>query len=137
MKTFRYCIAAIFSIIVLNAFWGCAHYTAANSSTDASSYPKILESAKKNKRYIIMQSGINIYTMTSIQLDQAKKQMTVTLDKVDSLRLANFKNPGMRQSQQNDSQREIHVLMKDSTSYTLDEPHTIPLERVAKVETLK
>jgi hypothetical protein len=82
-----------------------------------------------------MQSGINIYTVTSVDLDQAKKQMTVTLDKVDSLRLVNFKNSVSQQNQQNDSKKEIHIYMKDSTSYTLDEPHTIPLERIAKVET--
>ncbi|MGI8636452.1 MAG: hypothetical protein ACR2KZ_13730 [Segetibacter sp.] len=134
MKAFKHFIATIFLIFVITVFWGCSHYT--NPATDAASYPAILERAKKNKRYFIMQSGINLYTVNSIDLDQAKKQMTVTLDKADSLRLVYFRNPGIRQNQQQGLANEIHLYMKDSTSYTLDEPHTIPLERVAKVETL-
>lgn len=131
MKTFHNSTTAIFTAIILIAFWGCSHYIAANPATDVSSYPSLLERAKKAKKYFIMQSGINIYTVTSVDLDQAKKQMTVTLDKVDSVRLVHFKNPSVRENKQ----KEIFLLMKDSTSYTLDEPHTIPLERVAKVET--
>ena len=134
MKAFRHFITAILFIFVLTAFCACSHYT--NPAADAASYPRILERAKKNKRYFIMQSGINLYTVTSIDLDRAKKQMTVTLDKADSLRLVHFKNPSSRQNQQQGQANEIHVYMKDSTSYTLDEPHTIPLTKVAKVETL-
>jgi len=133
MKASTHCITTIFFIFVLAAFWGCSHL--ANPSTDAASYPRILEKAKNNKRYFIMQSGINLYSVTSIDLDRTKKQMTVTLDKADSLRLVHFKNPGTQQNQQQSVANEIHIYMKDSTSYTLDEPHTIPLERIAKVET--
>jgi hypothetical protein len=134
MKTFSYCIATIFCFFALNLFCGCNHYSTANPATDVSTYPKILERSKKDKRYFIMQSGVNLYTITSVDLDQAKKQITVTLDKVDSLRLVHFKNPAARQNQQNGLGHETHVYMKDSTSYTLDEPHTIPTEKIARIE---
>lgn len=85
-----------------------------------------------------MQSGINIYHVNSVDLDKAKKQLTVTLDKVDSLRLVYFKNPALRTSGQSTANaatnHEIHMYMKDSTSYTLDEPHTLPVNNVARVE---
>ncbi|GEO07690.1 hypothetical protein [Segetibacter aerophilus] len=139
MKYSRFYIATIFAAFILFAFWGCtsAGYNS-GPVTDASSYPRIIERAQKNKRYFIMQSGINFYTVTSVDVDKAKKQLTVTLDKVDSLRLVYFKNPTSRagQTQRTGTSHEIHMYMKDSTSYTLDEPHTLPLNNVARVELL-
>lgn len=136
MKTYQYLFAAAFMSLMLTIF-SCSPYSAANPAIDNTSYARIIERAKKDKRYFIMQSGINVYTITSVDLDKAKKQMTVTLDKVDSLRLSHFKNPGTQpgqQNPQNGSKHEIFLLMKDSTSYTLDEPHTIPVERIARIE---
>jgi hypothetical protein len=138
MKHSGFFIPGILAAIVLFAFWACASSNFHSKPvTDTSSYPSIIERAKKNKRYFIMQSGINVYNVTSVDLDKAKKQLTVTLDKVDSLRLVYFKNPGLKQGQTQravDATHEIHMYMKDSTSYTLDEPHTLLLNNVARVE---
>jgi hypothetical protein len=140
MKTCTYCCyIIIFAFIASFAIMGCSnHNLVARPVTSASAYPSAIEKAQKDKRYFIMQSGINIYTITSVDLDKAKQQMTVTLDKVDALRLANFKNPATTRSKaiksEQASQSEIHLFMRDSTSYTLDEPHTIPLNNIARVE---
>ena len=140
MKTSSRYTPALFTCIFLFVFSSCANqYSQSKSVTETSAYPKTLERAMKNKRYFVMHSGINLYTVTSIDLDRPKQQMTVTLDKVDSLHLAYFKNPAIRSDKTRESpslKPEIHVYMKDSTSYTLDEPHTIPVERVARIELL-
>ena len=139
MKTYRFCCAAFFAFILSCALFACSNtYTASKPVTEASKFPAAIEKAKKRHRYFIMQSGLNLYTVTSVDLDQAKQHMTVTLDKVDSLRLENTANAaGKRYKPQKGEpspSSKIYLYMKDSTSYTLDEPHTIPLERVDRVE---
>ncbi|MCW3110361.1 MAG: hypothetical protein JWQ09_4867, partial [Segetibacter sp.] len=79
MKTSRYFHATIIAFIFSFAFGGCTNdYFKTKPVTPVSAYPKAIEKAKKDKRYFIMQSGINIYTITSVDLDNAKQQMTVT-----------------------------------------------------------
>lgn len=89
----------------------------------------------KNKRYFVLQSGTNLYTVTSVDVHKRKKEVTVTLDKVDTLHLAFFKNPELRKGNPA-AKPQINVFMKDSTTYTMDEPHTIPVERIARIEML-
>lgn len=88
-----------------------------------------------------MYSGINVYSVVSVQVDKLKEHMTVQLDKVDSARLTNNimadtvgSNSGKGKPLTNST---IHLYTKDSTSYTLDEPHTIALANVAKIEIQK
>lgn len=81
---------------------------------------------------MVLHSGINVYSINAVQLDRAKKQATVQLDKVDSTYLVSSgtavgtggtaRHPAM------------HLYTSDSTSYTLDEPHTIMLEKIARIE---
>jgi hypothetical protein len=138
MKISPLFVPAIFTVVFAFLLYGCTNQLAGEKSvTNTSAFPTMLERAMKNKRYFIMQSGVNIYTVTSIDLDKRKQQMTVTLDRADSLRVVYFKNPTLTTNQTAGSQaqmHEIHVYMKDSTSYTLDEPHTIPIERVSRIE---
>ncbi|MDQ6813632.1 MAG: hypothetical protein M3040_07850 [Bacteroidota bacterium] len=138
MKTFRLYHAMIFATIFFSALWACSNQISQSKTISQSNeYPATLEKAMKNKRYFLMQSGINLYTVTSLDLDKAKKQMTVTLDKVDSLHLAQFKNAALRSNKRNEGasmQPQINVYLKDSTSYTLDEPHTISVNNVARIE---
>ena len=140
MKTSRLYATTILTFSFLFILWSCSNqYSQSKNISKASVYPAALERAMKNKRYFVMKSGINLYTVTSIDLDKAKQQMTVTLDKLDSLHLAYFNNPQIRSNanaQGKPLQPEIHVYMKDSISYTLDEPHTIPVEKVARIELL-
>ena len=142
MKTYPFYSVAIFAFILSLALPGCSnHYSNAKTVTSRSEYPGIIERAKKDQRYFILQSGINVYNITSVDLDKAKKEMTVTLDKVDSSRLVNVKNTATDGNQikkgEDAVSSKIYLYMKDSTSYTFDEPHTIPLDKVSRVALLE
>lgn len=80
---------------------------------------------------MILHSGINIYSMTSAEIDKTKQQLTVQLDKVDSLYLI---VNGRQHVPKKAEPHKMHMYMSDSTSYTLDEPHTIFLNKVARIE---
>ena len=139
MRTLRFCSATFFAVIFSCALSGCSNsYIKAKPVTAASSYPAVIEQAKKDQRYFLLKSGINLYTVTSVDLDKAKQQMTVTLDKVDSSRLVNVSNFESRRYKprkgESTGSSAIHLYTTDSTSYTLDEPHTIPLNKVGRVE---
>ena len=75
-----------------------------------------------------MYSGVDTYRVTSAQVEKTKKQFTVHLAKVDSLHAADLKKPGSTSGQ------IIQMYMRDSASYTLDEPHTILINKVAKID---
>lgn len=141
MKSLPIVRITIFILGFSFAVWACANnYYTAKPVTPASKYPSAINKARKDKRYFIMQSGINIYSVTSVDLDDAKQQITVTLDKVDSSHLVYLTNPEVRRSKAKEGEKpvrsEIRLYMKDSASYTLDEPHTIPLAKVGRVELL-
>jgi hypothetical protein len=108
-----------------------------NPCPDASDYPAVIARAKKDNRLIILHSGINVYTVTALQLDRAKKNVEVQLNKLDSLHIVKIANPNSNQEvsdKSGTSPREVHLYMKDSISYLLEEPYTIPLEKVARVD---
>lgn len=139
MVNYKFYVATFFAIILACASVGCSNsYTKAKTVTSVSAYPAAIQKALKAHRYFLMKSGINLYTVTSVDLDQAKQQMTVTLDKVDSTRLIAaskpLNSPYKPQKGERASSSQIHLYMTDSTSYTLDEPHTIPLVKVGRVE---
>ena len=130
MKNFRY-----YALFVLLAASGCAGKLT-GTVTSQSKYPAAIERAKKNKRYMVLHSGVNLYSITSAEIDKARKQVTVQLDKVDSSYLI---PKAMRQAPSQGKPPlapETHLYMSDSTSYTLDEPHTIMLNKVARVEVM-
>lgn len=135
MKKFRCCHITILAFIFSNTLSGC--YTS-NPVTRSSAYSAAIERARKDKRHLIMHSGVDVYTITSVEVEKAKKQFTVQLNKVDSLHMINIKNRETLPNKANKSEqaalREVHLYMRDSTSYTLDEPHTILLDKVARIE---
>lgn len=136
MRTFiHFVVAGIFLYTLI----GCSsQYYKTKTVGSRTKYLKTIEKAKDDKRYFILYSGINIYSVTSVDVDRAKQQFTVQLDKVDSLRLIYLQNPQTNRSRPKSGEltsfSEIRVYMSDSTSYTLDEPHTLFLDKVAKVE---
>lgn len=139
MKPFRRLVFALFILCFSFIFSRCSrHQLQAKPVASAASYPDVIEQAKKDQRYFLLKSGINLYTVTSVDLDKAKQEMTVTLNEVDSSHLVNLKNfdAADYKPKKGDkgSSSAIHIYMTDSTSYTLDEPHTIPLQKVGKVE---
>jgi hypothetical protein len=113
--------AFIFSCCLLSCLSG-------NNITRTVAFPRAIEKGKKDKNYFIMQSGVDVYRIKSIEVEKSKQQFTVLLDRVDSLHLAGKK----KNKSLNEKLIELH--MKDSTSYTLDEPHTIALNKVASIQ---
>ena len=75
-----------------------------------------------------MHSGVDTFAVTSLLVEKTKQQFTVHLDKLDSLHRLHFNNPKAL------GEKRIYLHMRDSASYTLDEPHTIPLARIEKIE---
>ena len=125
MRTLRYISIGIFALIAFCTLLGCN--THGNVVTKTSAFPKAIERAKKEKRYFIMHSGVDTLAVLSIQVEN-KKEFTVHLDKMDSLRTVTLNNPTVL------SKKQLHLFMNDSTSYTLDEPHTIAFSKVARME---
>ena len=132
----------IVAFILISIAPGCStHLSQSGSVASVRAYPGVIERAKKDKKYFIMYSGVNIYTVVSVQVDKTKEHMTVQLDKVDTLQLSNGKtasplgdNSGKVESS---TLSKVYFYMKDSASYTLDEPHTIPLANVSRIESQK
>jgi hypothetical protein len=97
-----------------------------NEITNTSKYRGTLERGRKDHRSFVMYSGIDTFAVTSIAVERRSREFTVQLDKPDSLqRPVNSKLPP--------SNKKIFIYMKDSTSYTLDEPHTIPLKNISRL----
>lgn len=129
MKILSYCSATIFAFIFMGSLTACFNgYDSTKPITESSSYRRVIERARKDKRYFIMHSGVDVYNIFSVEVERSRQQFTVQLHKVDSLHLANINTPKSL------NEKFVHVFMRDSTSYTLDEPHTIPMNKVARIE---
>src|SRR5215216_818895 len=107
----------------------CCYFLACspgNEITNTSKFRGTIERGRKDHRLFVMYSGIDTFAVTSIALERRSKEFTVQLDKPDSLqRPVNSKLPT--------SNQKIYIYMKDSGSYTLDEPHTIPLKNISRL----
>ena len=128
-RQFTFWNTTVFACLVACMLAGCS--TGANHGRSVSSvtaYPRILEKAKDDKRYLIMHSGLDTFAITSLLVEKEKKEFTVHLNKIDSVHRIHFKNPKAL------SEKQAHVYMRDSVSYTLDEPHTLPISKIARVE---
>ncbi|HEX8279666.1 MAG TPA: hypothetical protein VF540_13270 [Segetibacter sp.] len=139
MKTFRFCRTAFFALISLCALSACSNsYIKSKTVTQASAYPAAIEQANRDNRSFILHSGVNVYTITSYQLNKEKQKMDVQLNKLDSLRIVNVSDGESKRSRPKKGEspliNEIHIYTKDSVSYTLDEPHTIPMEKLARID---
>ena len=135
MTSTRYC-KSVLTFAFFLALFGCNHYFTARPVSTISEFPAAIEQAKEAHRFFVMKAGLNAYTVTSVDLDKAKQQMTVTLNTLDSAHLLYLSNPGSRLRKPTKSPSEIHMYMRDSTSYTLDEPHTIPLNNIGRLQLL-
>ena len=102
-------------------------YSASNTVTKTSAFPKVLERAKKDKRYFILYSGIDTFAVTSLRVEN-RREFTIHLDKMDSLHKVTLNNPITI------PEKRAYLFMHDSTSYTLDEPHTLPFNKLARIE---
>lgn len=138
MKTFIYCRTAFFALISLGALSGCSNsYIKAKTVTPASAYPAAIEQANRDNRSFILHSGINVYTITTYQLNKEQQKMDVQLNKLDSIHVVDVsdrESGRSRPKKGGSSIKEIHIYTKDSVSYTLDEPHTIPMDKLARID---
>ena len=136
MRTNLHAVVILAALFILP---GCSgNYYKTTTLTRKAKYARAIEKAKEDKQYFILYSGINIYSVTSVDVDKPKQQFTVQLDKVDSMNMANLGDSGTKRPRpktgEGSSLSKILVYMSDSTSYTLDEPHTLPIDKVAKIE---
>lgn len=137
MKTFTFFRITFFAFISLCALGGCTNSYTKAKPVPASDFPDAIEKAKEDNRFFILHSGINVYTITSFQLDKAQQALTVHLNELDSLHIIPVQSRRTRSRKgESPAVNEIHIYTKDSVSYTLDEPHTIPLDKVANIDLL-
>ena len=94
--------------------------------------------ATKNKDYVSLQSGANFYYVTFAEIDKAKKNVTVTLDKIDSTHYNQILTSTNKKVLINDKMLtpHLHINLVDSANYTYDEPHTIPLIKIGSMQRL-
>lgn len=76
---------------------------------------------------MVMFSGADTFAVTDVQVWRSKRQFTVQLARPDSILVLALRGypklPGKR----------LYLYLRDSASYTLDEPHTIPMDRIARI----
>lgn len=97
MKPFRFCCTTLFAFIFSCTLSGCfQHYFNVNPVAQTSAYPTVIEQAKQMDRYFILHSGKNVYAITTIQLDEAKQQMELQLNELDTLHTVYVKRPTSR-----------------------------------------
>jgi hypothetical protein len=61
-------------------------------------------------------------------VENARREMTVQLNTIDSIQRMNLVYPKTLKGKQ------IVLYMRDSTSYTLEEPHTLPINQIARIQ---
>jgi hypothetical protein len=127
MKCISPWITIVFAAILLYSLSACSIDTT-KPVTRTSAYPRVIERAKKDNRYFIMSSGVDTFVVSSVLLEKKKQQFTVHLDRLDSIHKVHINNPKAL------NEKRIHLYLQDSASYTLDEPHTIPLSKVERIE---
>ena len=129
MKIYKAGYTAIFALFFLALQAGCSgNLSAPGTISKTSAFPKVLKRAEADKRYLVMYSGVDTYHVKSVQVEKTRQQFTVYLTKVDSLHTASLRSGATG------TEKLLQMYMRDSTSYTLDEPHTIPMNKVARME---
>lgn len=136
LKTFH--TGIFISLIVVAAAACSGNRLPTGSFSGLAAYPGIIEKGRQQKKDFILSSGVNVYSVLSVQLDKNKRDMTLQLSKVDTMQLSSnlpADTAAMTSGKRTKKKPSIVLLqMKDSASYTLDEPHTIPLANILKIE---
>ena len=110
-----------------------------NPVVEESVYPAALQRAKKDKEYIVFHSGADVFAVKYVEVEKARRQFTIMLDRIDSTQKENYAHFLSRPAN-NASMgtiKQVHLFTKDSANYTLDEPHTIPFTNIAKIERVR
>ncbi len=141
MKNNHPLLKFVLVVITVTSVQSCSNPFRVNPVTNPSTYASALREAKKDDRYVILHSGVDVYRVKFIEIHKSKKQAIVLLDRVDSMQMIQFRNRETTlanpASENLPALSQIHLYTKDSTSYTLDEPHTIPFTNLARIERVK
>jgi hypothetical protein len=120
----------LFSLLVLFISFPACSPSGDNAQTSVSSYPRMVERAKKRNHSMLMHSGIDTFLISSVVVEKNRQDFTVHLNRLDSAHRVML-NPAA-----NVRGKQLHIYMRDSTLYTLDEPHTIPFAKVSRIESV-
>ena len=118
---------SVLAVLFISAVIGCS-VTQGNNTSNTSRFPRMMEQAKKDNRYLIMHSGMDSFAITSLLVEKGKKEFTFHLNKIDSMHRIMLNNTKLSK------EKYMHIFMRDSSGYTLDEPHTIPIKNVLRIE---
>lgn len=141
MRPFHSMLKKSLALILFGFIASCMKHYYNPTPVQRSDYAKQMEKAIKKHHFIYLKSGINLYQVMSLDTDRAKDDVTVTLHQVDSTHQYYFKNPYDRRTRSKESnwpnKPELKIYLQDSSSYTLDEPHTIPIARIDSIVSWK
>ena len=126
MKNALINIRIILPLLAFISFSACST-TGNNADASPSGFPRMVERAKKDKQNLLLHSGLDTFLITSVVVEKSRQDFTVHLNKLDSINRAIIRNAETAKGKQ------LHIYMRDSTLYTLDEPHTIPFAKVARI----
>ena len=90
----------------------------------------MVERAKREKQNLLLHSGLDTFLITSVVVEKSRQDFTVHLNKLDSINRAIIRNT------ETGIGKQLHIYMRDSTLYTLDEPHTIPFAKVSRIKSV-
>ncbi len=130
--------SGILLLFVIVSSCSTQHYIDKAGMAATSASAAAITRATKNKDYVSLQSGANFYYITFAEIDKAKKNVTVTLDKIDSIHYNQVLTSTNKKVLVNDKTPtpHLHIQLVDSANYTYDEPHTIPLMKISSMQKL-
>lgn len=130
--------SSIFLFVLVLASCSTQHYIDKANGGSTGARAAAIKKAGKNHDYVTLQSGLSYYHVTFAEIDKSKKNVTVTLDRIDS----SYYNQLRTKTTQKDLRSSkvlsphMHVILVDTSNYTYDEPHTIPLINIRSLQKL-
>lgn len=100
----------------------------ANVIDSPNDFAKTIRKANRQKQPFLMFSGVDTFVVTHIMVENRRRDITVQLNRLDSARRMQLLSPA------SSLPKQYLLYMRDSTSYTLDEPHTIPTTRIDRIQ---
>lgn len=128
----------LITIVLAGILYGCSNQYAATPVTKQNAFARTIKRAQDQDRYFVLHSGVDVYRIKFLEVHKAEKNVTVMLDRIDSLKLAGYRARQAAAPGQDEvlvsPLSQIHLFTRDSTSYTLDEPHTIPFKNLTHLQ---
>ncbi|MCW3115516.1 MAG: hypothetical protein JWR18_3912 [Segetibacter sp.] len=142
MRIFQSICQVLLAFIFSCACSGCfQHYFKVVPVKATAQYPVALERGKQEDRFFILHSGSKTYAISTIEVNREKQQLELKLDKLDTPHTVYTTRPRHRVYKSKKGQSpvltEIHLYLKDTPSYALNEPLILPIEKVNKLELLE